>query len=368
MKFLSSLIVGMIMSVTLCAAEFNVPRTVAAIIEELNVEVPVGGTFHCNDIPGIPLLYSKAENGSIVQIGVCIFSETVRSNIDPNICDCVERTLLEMLLCKNKDGQKRVLSMKRMGMTVDGFSFGSKLFPSLDTAIDIIREAQGMDFKVQDKTISLSFTGRDETNLRITIPADVTVIFPFDKKEHEEYLLAKLSGCSEDFRPDRLVVPSNFSEERGYQISGRQYYLIDSLSNNVYFREVNGKHEIVYDAQDPVISFRNAAMGAVSEDCFGGVDLDIHFRSYNPQLGNLTISLSHFLGFMKGIGMDFYSGDMSVSGRKCALLVFHHPIYQYIDMLTVDIPDGCGFPSRCVLPAELNAFIPQNNIKSLFGK
>jgi len=194
----------------------------------------------------------------------------------------------------------------------------------------------------------------------------VMIIFPFDKKEHEEYLFRKIATNSELFHPDRLCTPSHYKEENGYYVSGGQYYLIDSLSNNVYYRKDGEEIEVVFDFRDPVTSIGNAAMGAVPDEFLRGIEMNIHFRSYNMGLGSMKISLSQIFGYMQSAGMDFFSGSMSTLGRG-VLLVFYHPIYQYINMLMVSIPDGCGFPFHCVLPAEFTSFIPQSNIKSLFG-
>lgn len=355
-----------LLSATCCAAGTDMPQSLALIADELGMEIPIGKEFHCPRVHGNPLLYSTEEEGTLTQVGVRLFSQETRDNTVPQVCDCIERLWLELLLADGIEAQNKLLKTRNVRMTVDGFPLGSKHFQSIDVALDIIKASTQTHLKAEAEDIIMDFRTFSATNLRIILPADRSVIFPFDKKEHEEFLYKILSGYTGVFSPQRMEIPSSMTQENGYWVSGGQYYMIDSLSNNVYYRKDKGKTAVVCDPSDPVTSLRNMAMGAVPQELLSGIVLEIRFKAYNQNLRNLKVTLSHFLSCMEGQGLAVYSGKLSSSKSDKVLLVFHHPLFKYINMLTINIPKGSAFPSPCILPAEFTAFIPQSNINNLF--
>lgn len=347
------------------AAEVASPARIQQLKDKLPCEVPLQGEFSCKSVSGDLKLYSLADEDVTVQIGVSLFSEKLKNQQDRVVCNCIERLWLELLLEGNVRSQAALLKQNGVRMVLGGYPLGTASFTSLDKALAVIRNMDSFSINVTDGTIEVRMAPVSGSVLKVFLPADRDLLFTWDKKEHEEWQARKLRSC-------RLAYSSfdyDFSDASdrgdGLQVSGFGNYMVESLSKELFLR--NGSP--VFDIKWPEESARNMLMGALPSSLVSGKTLNIRLRTYSKSEGYVSIGLGTFLAYMKAQGLEFYSGKYSTDGDVLTvMLAMYHPVYGYLDMLTVRIDNlDTFFGNRSqTLQADLLSFIPQSNIKNLF--
>ena len=131
--------------------------------------------------------------------------------------------------------------------------------------------------------------------------------------------------------------------------------MIDSLRNDIF---LTAQRKPVFSELYPDQSMRNILMGAAAPDCLAGKTLNIRLHTYNRNLGNISIPMDRFLGYVQQQGFSFYTGK---------LVAMYHPVYNYLHILSVSFtPQELVSRQPVTLKADLSTFIPQHNIKNLF--
>lgn len=341
------------MSVT---AQAGTPERITRILDAMPIDrqqIPASGTFSCFQLSGTTQFYTESQqDGSIAQIGAKLFSDNVRKAYDPVVISCVERIWVELLLRRTTDKQIALLKEYGVRMVLDGYPLGKGNHKDLSQALSVINSISSISMTTGGNEIDLFMRSKSGTTLHIYIPADRDLLFPFDKKEHEEFLLTELT------RSRARYVQS--------EQNGSECYMIDSLTNDVFYSE--GKP--IFDKKYPVESMRNILMGAAPASALSNIKLKITPHTYNKDLSRsiINMSLSNFLGYFQQQGLKFYSAQMDRDGERyqCILVMFH-PTYNYMHMFSLSFTSDQLFSGQAVtLNSDLSAFIPQHYIKNLF--
>lgn len=350
------------------SAQDGTPARIARIISQFPCSVPENGTFKCTELGQTVRFYTTGSGGSVNRIGVCLFSDELKRTSDLNVCECVERLWAELLLKRTVSAQNSLLKEYGVRMVLNGFPLGSAQFAGLDRAYSVISSMDSFEMTVQENPIVV--TVRNETDvLKIYLPADRDLLFPYDKKEHEELQLRSLRASRDVYEP--VDISGNAVKgKNGLWIQEGQGYLIDSLRNDVFLVRNAGGFAPVFDRNHAVESVQNMFLCALPLKLLENKTLDVRFRMYDRS-NRVTekIDLSRFLAFMRNQGLSFYCSAFDIEGSSFKVLVLmYHPVYKYVHMLTADIgnPDVLFGGGPAELECVLSSFIPQHNIKSLF--
>lgn len=353
------------------ALRAGTPERISRILDNLPVsreQIPAQGTFACAQLSGTLQFYteSRTENGEtgIVQVGARLFSDQVKKAYDPVIMSFVERLWVELLIRKTTDSQKALLKEYGVRLVLDGYPLGTGSHRDLDRTLGAITSISSMRITTGGNEIDLFMRTKSDATLHIYIPADRDLLFPYDKKEHEELLISELKTLKAKYTQD-IPESDAVKAENGLSVTGGDCYMIDSLRNDVFLTSA-GKP--VFDKAYPEESMRNMLMGALPATVLSDISLDIRPHTYDREIRNFQIPMSGFLGYFQQQGLKFYSAAMNRtnSGYQC-ILVMYHPVYNYLHMFSVSFTADQLFSGKAVtLKSDLSAFIPQHNIKNLF--
>lgn len=346
------------------------PGDIQRIIDELPCNIPYQGTFTCPLITSEPL-YTESSYGIVTHIGVKLFSNDLKDATDRAVCQCIERILLEMLTKNTVEKQKSVLKSNGMKMTFNGFPFGSNQFGPLNTAIASIKASDNISMEADRQIIAMNIGTAHDDLIRIVLPADRSLIVGTDKAEAEQQLRLKLVNESFVFQPNDIQdLPVHLTTD-GLYVFDDNCYMIDSLRSGAYYYKQGDDYLPVYSAQDPVHSIQNLLLGVAPSEWLDATFMTIRLRSYMPNGKDINVKLTSLLGCMQAEGMIAYCANYQHSKTRSpkSLLVFYHPLYQYIHMLVVNHPskDELMSDKNLQLRATMYAFIPQNNIKDIFN-
>ena len=346
--------------------EIKTPERIARMLESMPVSnLPQAGQFQCTELSNTIMFYTEAERGVTVQLGARIFSEAVRKAYDPVIISFVERLWVELLLRKTTASQSALLKEYGVRIVLGGYPLGTGSFRQLSQALDVINSLSSLSITTGGSEIDMFMRDKNGSTLHIYIPANRDLLFPYDKKEHEERLIRDLKETKASYKQTIPEQNGFRALDNGIMAVGGECYMIDSLSNDVFF---NKSKNILYDIAYPEESMRNILMGAANPSKLSGINLDITPHTYNRDIRRFQIRMAQFMGYVQQQGFRFYTGTVGRDSDKCqCLLAMYHPVYNYLHILSVSFTPGqLESQGEVTLKADLSTFIPQHNIKNLF--
>lgn len=348
--------------------EIKTPERIVRMLESMPLsDIPQSGQFQCTELSNTIMFYTEARNGVTVQLGARLFSDGVRKAYDPVIVSFIERLWVELLLRKTSASQSSLLKEYGVRLVLNGYPLGSGSFSRLSQALDLINSMNYFGTTTgASNEIDVLIRNANAETLHIYIPASRDLLFPYDKKEHEELLIKELKSAQQSYKQVQPDLTAVSKREDGVHVSGGDCYMIDSLRNDIF---LTAGRRILWDPEKyPEETMRNILMGAAAPERLNGMILEITPHTYNREIGKFRISLSGFIGYVQQQGFRFYTGDAGRDGDKCqCLLTMYHPVYNYLHILSVKfVPDQLEPDGETVIKADLSTFIPQHNIKNLF--
>lgn len=357
--------VALVLSYAIKAQEIETPRYIARIVEQLPCELPEKGTFVCSQLDSALPLYIERQEGAITQVGIRLFTSEMRQELDPFVCNAIERLFLELRLASDIQKQKRLLKEHQVTLVFNGFNLGTTQFPSLDHVIRLFRDDVQFMQKVENRKIILHVNSEADACV-VTLPADRELLFAYDKKEHESILKKELEGWKGLYKRQSLPQKTDLEQVDNnlYVLSGAAY-MIDSLRSDSYYTLKDGKVTPVFAEGECCKSLQNLLMGCVD---MKDIHLRLRYHTYERIEKYCSMPLDLFLGYMQHQGLDFYSAAyMQNSSEMRGLLLMHHPVYDYVHMVIVNYDKSIFGPGQKRLTGDFYTFIPQHNIKSLFN-
>ena len=347
--------------------EIKTPERIARMLESMPADdIPQSGQFRCPQLSGTIVFYTEAKDGVTDQVGARLFSQGIRDGYDPVIISFVERLWVELLLRKTTASQTDLLKEYGVRIVLGGYPLGSGNFTKLDQALDVINSLTSVSITTGGNEIDMFMRDNGEATLHIYIPANRDLLFPYDKKEHEERLIMELKENNISYRQSLPESTSFTRTDNNLLAIGGECYMIDSLRNDVFYTP---DRRLLWDPLTyPEESMRNILMGAAAPGHLLGITLNITPHTYERGIKKFKIPMNLLLGYLQQQGYRFYTGDMGRDGDRCqCLLAMFHPVYNYLHILSLSFtPEQLEADSEVTLKADLSTFIPQHNIKNLF--
>lgn len=346
--------------------EIKTPERISRMLESMPVsDIPLSGQFRCPELSSTLVFYTESNYGVTVQLGAKLFSDGIRKEYDPVIISFVERLWVELLLRNTTASQSSLLKEYGVRIVLGGYPLGSGSFTNLSQALAVLNSLSSLSITTGGNEIDMFMRDQAGSTMHIYIPASRDLLFPYDKKEHEEMLVKELFDSKTQYSQTIPESTDFIKTDNGLLAVGGECYMIDSLNNNVFFGS-DGK--ILFNRAYPDETMRNILMCAAKKEDIHGKRLNIRLHTYNKEMGILTMSLEQVLAFFQQQGVKFYTGNLGDNGNKHqCLLAMYHPVYNYINILSVSfLPEQLDATGITVINADLSAFIPQHNIKNLF--
>lgn len=348
--------------------EIKTPERIARMLESMPAkDIPKSGQFRCSQLSSTIVFYTEAKDGITEQLGARLFSQGIRDSYDPVIISFVERLWVELLLRKTTGSQTDLLKEYGVRMVLNGYPLGTGSFSQLDQALDVINSLASVSITTGGNEIDMFMRDSHDATLHIYIPASRDLLFPYDKKEHEERLIQELKANGVSYRqslPESTVFTR--TDNDNILAVGGDCYMIDSLRNDVFFTR---DRRLLWDPDVyPEESMRNILMGAAAPGHLLGITLNITPHTYDRGIKKFKIPMNLFLGYLQQQGFRFYTGSLGRDGERCqCLLAVFHPVYNYLHILSLSFtPEQLEANAEVTLKADLSTFIPQHNIKNLF--
>lgn len=310
------------------------------------------------------VVFEHNSKGEVNHIGVSLFSHETKMIVDRDICNFIERVILELLLQPDKDAVKRKLREYRIELFIDGQGYSDLKTTQLSSIMDNMDMPATFDLKNKGKTAEAvwSYGGH---KVVLVFPLSRELISGTDKKESDDMLYDELRIA--------VFLPVNKKDEAvsadvlepvggGLYLRRGEVYAIKALSSDIYYVKKGNSFVPVFDRNFPVHSMNNLFLTYANG---AGKILDITHRRYGSFTPEVSIPLLNFLNVFAG---DFHivchTGYVS-DNRLETIVVFTHKLLNYIHILRATIAEEQLFSEDPVFKVDFYSNIPQYYIKSL---
>ena len=322
--------------------------------------------FYCGKVlAGKDLVVNYNEKNEISHLGVSLFSAESKGLINKDVCDFIERIMLDFLLNQQQGALQRKLDEYKITLTTTNLQ-GRQSVKNLSALLNTMKDPVSFILQRSEKEYFAVWKFENGTGLEMNFPANRELIFGTNKKEAEFVLNSELSkkNCLTDsvlrypFETQMYMLKSE-----DLFVKEDNYFVLKELNNQQVFRQDKNKNFVLlFDKNFPEMSLKNLLLTPQMQS---NLKLRIKHRMYGGFTPEFEIKLTDFTCFFKDQTKSYCFVEQE-NGKLSAHLVIHSQQYNYIHLLLITCDLQEIFKENGVLKAEFYTHIPQDNIKSLF--
>ena len=347
----------------------DVPVRIARMQEKLPCHISQRDTImQCQQLGhDISINIEHDRRGDLSHLGLHLFTPEMKQMSNHDLCNCVERTLLEILLLPSDGERTKLVKEYKLRLMLNGYPLGSPQFRTFSQCLNLITVNSETSFKELEDGYEFRLISGDDA-LLLYFPKDREVIFGTDKKEQDELMTERLAlGTDMRLKPKQpkasSLKPAGIA---GLYKSPGKAFLIEQMRSDIYYIRTEDGYKPVFDRQYMLQSYTNFMLGQVANP---DMMVDLTHKRYGLTPPRFNVDWASLYNTLVTPGTECYAAarlidnDTTLSG----VLIISHGGYGYIDMLTVNIPIEEFFTEKNPEPrAYLFTNVPQNNVLNLF--
>ena len=153
-------------------------------MEELGSEIPAdclpstNGIFSCQEIlkkKSLVVNYNPANE--INHLGISLFSDETKELLNLQVCNFIERMMLELVLEKSTENLIQKLDRLKLTMTKNGSTYGEFGFTSISNVLDELELPAKFSILREDNKFAAVWNYNEEDQFVFTFPASRELIF-----------------------------------------------------------------------------------------------------------------------------------------------------------------------------------------------
>jgi hypothetical protein len=299
-------------------------------------------------------------------LGISLFGKETKKATNTVVCNFMERVLLELVLQETSLDIFRKMEEYRLVIKRNGRKYDVSNIQSLTSVLEKIRKDTPFALRKEQKTYMAVWDFGDGDVLSVTFPSDRELVSGENKKEADEILNKKMTGyqCLQNISLDTVYSSYGltFVPEANIYIKKGQYYINDSINENVYYaKQSDSLFSIVNDSDNAVASVSNLFQGHISGS---NILLDLKHHGYGNLQPGILISLKDFVCLFRS-DFDLYCAVRDEQTNKMNItLVLYHKYLDYIHLLSVKTTKDQVLQSKDILKVDFYSNIPQYNLNS----
>ena len=314
-------------------------------------------------LDGYPLR-TITDGDLIKHIGFKLFNDDLNNDL---VSLFLERKILEFYTAEDYQTLNQAISVSKCELKYNGIDFyempGRDIKPCLQTVLT------GVRFEMQKDSlyhIAVWFDNRDNY-FGIKFPMNYQALTGKDKPELDAETGKELFTVEPTEMPIDVPETENLTEYGNLYVWKRSDFMIESISNSVYYNRKDDCFTPVYDPEYFVESFNN--LFHQSSQYTDKIVLELEHRLYGGTKLTYNITLSKLFCYAKNNNLDVYFGvEKSEKNKIEASVILHGKEYNYIHMLHIIANKSEVFSaSKGKISGMLFSNIPNDNIKTLFG-
>jgi len=316
---------------------------------------------------GKSLLVNFNSEGQIAHLGLKMFPDGVKQQIDPEISEFLERLSLELCLEDQQGKLGSKLKEYKIALYLNQVPLGGLLFQKLEDALLVADNSAVFRLTKDSLNYSATWENGGHQSFEIRFPGQYDLISGRDKKELDDQLEMKLKsydGSGVQFEDIQRI--SVTEKETGLWLSSPQSFMIPAVGNSRYFRKSANEQLVwLYDSRFPQESLAN--LFYYLPDSSKQLQVKMTHRKYGKEISTYTLPLASILATWQKNFQTFVGFEKSPEGELNAVVFFYNSMGNYLHLLSIKASETDLFEQH-EIEAELRSFIPEHNIKNLFGE
>ena len=306
------------------------------------------------------------EKKQVSHLGISMFSKEIKEIINEQLCNFVERFLLELVLAAN---EKEVLSMLdhySIELLKNGRKFGEGNVKSMKALLSEIKDPVRFALSKDDKSYSFLWEYGLQDMLAIQVPLNRELITGTNKIEADNVLFdqLKVTNCT-NLSANTVYTfdDADLSSTDGKVfVRNGDTFMLGFINENTYYKKTAKGYELIFDENYPNESLSNLFLRNIESN-----QLKIHithsmYGNYNPEY---EMKLNDFICFFKNDFKVYTASFQKEPGVINLTVIFQNKQYNYIHLLIISTKKETVFNGNGVLTASFRSNIPQHNINSL---
>ncbi len=287
-----------------------------------------------------------------------LFSEEIKTDYPSVVYDFLERYLYEAdsLVRKGVDIRLKLHDDKVI-FTKGDVSAVRSLTPSTAFSLN----------KVDNKYYQVSWTNaKGNTLLSLAFPMQYELLWGKTKAELEKTLKEEILAAK-NFQPIPMATEENTTkaDDGCLMTQPTENYYVSSLNTSTYYNKGAKGLQPVFNADDKWHSAANLFLGCMEQS--DQYTLYVEQNVYGFKKQSFTVKLDQWLAYCQAMKLKlFFTIEEEREDGLKALLIAQSDDLKFNHMLSVILPNDFVSNPKAVLKATLNAYIPTQNVKSLY--
>lgn len=272
-----------------------------------------------------PLIIRTNAEGQVDHIGILLFNKEMRTIYHPQVCDFLERDLLERLLPNLNDSLRH---FQRNEHVV--FHKGT---PQTALTLDDTDEFSLEQFEM--KSYRAIWRKDSQIRLSISFDMDCQLLLGCNAIQLEEQFMRRLRNYQNDITSASTKISANINADT--YVTDLDTFLVSQMRNELFYeRDDNGHWNLATDKSAPTKLLGNMMLGtAFGED----LQLSLTFSKYGNQTEKLMLPYNRLIQFCIHDGCQPYFGIKSkdADGYHGTLLMVNKSL-GYTHIMSVTVP------------------------------
>jgi len=316
----------------------------------------------------VPIIYHWDEDHVLEHIG-CKFlqNDSVPNDsvpVNDVIVRFIERELLAALL--SSDINQKLITYRENGLSVllNNAPIKQSLLQDKRQLLKLIKSNNGIEINFDGKEYDVILFCTDKQDLSFHFKADSELLTGMDKKERDIQLAMQLKNhCA---AKDRIILPDydylQLLHDTIYVDKGNSF-MIPKINNDLFYVKADSAYNLALDKSLIAESFANALLVPVKNN----YKINITHRMYGKVVKKYTVNSRDFDDYFLR-DYDRYFGIESLKKEKLMgtlILSNRNEGCIHLAYISVSLDD---LLNGGTMEMQLYSNIPQQNIKTLFGK
>lgn len=286
-------------------------------------------------------------------IGICLFDGSYRQVADSQICDFIERYVLEAEL--NLPDDKPV--KKKLKEDKVSFSKGDMAYLAHLNA-----NSREIEFTIENQQKSIQFSVYRNKNLRcqMVIPKNYELISGKSIIELERDLFSDIGSQCVVQRINKQAYSFKQIELPTLLVTNSTCFLTDLLSNSLYFNKKDTS--LLFD---PHINYRQSIANIMLLGHTNNYQLDIKYHVYGNKIISHKQPLNCWIELASRHGCTPYWGILESKNDKIkGAYYWYNQAYGYVHIMTVEFPVNKLIQKNAELRTTLYPYVRITNIQN----
>ena len=288
------------------------------------------------------------EKDSIIHIGLNLFNQDLKSALDKDLLEYIERDLL-MQVAIDKTGEDSMIDF-----LVGDISDLRKINPASEYNINI-----------KDSSIlSVDWILDNGKHILLTVPISYDLLRGATRSEIEKAFIAQLKNSNARRTVDIEIDRNNLQPygETGYILPG-PYYIYRLINRNIYLG-TESESSFIWDSQYPLESLSNMFICGIGE---GNTDVDLVIMKHDyGDKEQIKTNIENLIAVAEKEGcLPFWGLESYENGKVIGSLFLYNSGQGYDHVLKIECEPEQIIKGEGRINARAYLYIPSNNVSNL---